>query len=85
METIIKNNSGIPVNIQISTLGDIPAGDYIPNRSFLIKNITEDNITITGRLAGNMQVVSTVVYPGWNPEIFYELENVVKNTLQFGY
>ena len=46
METIIKNNSGIPVNIQ---------------------------------------VLSIVVYPGWNPEIFYELENVVENTLQFGY
>lgn len=85
METIIKNNSGIPVNIQISTPGDIPAGDCIPNRSFLIKNITEDNITITGRLAGNIQVLSTVVYPGWNPEIFYELENVVENTLKFGY
>ena len=52
---------------------------------FLVKNITEGNIQLQVRPAGQSEFITTVLYPGWNPEIYSEVKGVLANTLQYGY
>ena len=52
---------------------------------FLIKNITDDNITAEIRPAGQDNFIETVLYPGWNPEMCEEIRDAEEGTLQYGY
>ena len=48
-------------------------------------NITEDNVTVEVLLKdAEGQYVSTVFYPGWNPELVIGIKAVPENTLQVG-
>lgn len=79
------NNDGN--SLQVSKLKNVPAGDFFIGKGrnpVLIKNITDDNITIETRLYNDTDFVTTVFYPGWNPELVAELKNVTANTLQYG-
>lgn len=83
-ENKIVNEGGVITSLQVSQIGNIPAGDFKPGFNFLIKNITDNNITISVKPVGNKTSVSTVLYPGWNPELCSEISSVTVNTLQFG-
>lgn len=77
--------AGIRVSLQVSALGDIPAGTYEPGRVFLLKNITDNNITVEVLPASSDTWLSTVLYSGWNPELVKGVRGVTTNTLQYGY
>lgn len=84
METIL--NKDLLINsLQVSKLNDIPAGNFNPGVYFLVKNITDNNISIQIRPAGQANFVETILYPGWNPEIVSEIKNVTGGQLQYGY
>lgn len=76
--------SGVQTSLQIARLGNIPSGDFYLGKLFLVKNITEDNITIT-IVMPNKDEIETVLYPGWNPEILIGIKGVVEGQLQYGY
>ena len=79
------NENGCINSLQVSVLQSIPAGDFAPGRSFVVKNITDDEIELSVRLVNQENFVTTKIYPGWNPEIFIEIKNVEADTLQYGY
>jgi hypothetical protein len=83
MKTMIDNNNGAPVSLQVSRLNTLTSNFY-SERPFLIKNITDENITIEVRLANSPSFISTVFYPGWNPELIIEVKTVPSNSLQYG-
>lgn len=79
-------NKDLLINsLQVSKLKDIPQGNFNPGIYFLVKNITDNNIAIEVRPAGQSEFVSTVLYPGWNPELISEIKNVTANQLQYGW
>ena len=67
------NQNERPTSLQVSRLSLLPAGDFeLPygSNAVLVKNITEDNVTVEVLLKDSEgQYVSTVFYPGWNPEL----------------
>lgn len=81
----ITNQGGAINSLQVSVLKDIPAGNFNPGIYFLVKNITEGNIKAQVRPAGQSEFVTTIIYPGWNPEIYSEIKGVSEDTLQYGY
>lgn len=81
----ITNQGGAINSLQVSVLKDIPAGNFNPGIYFLVKNITEENIEAQVRPAGQSEFVTTIIYPGWNPEIYSEIKRVSEDTLQYGY
>ncbi len=81
----ITNQGGAINSLQVSVLKDIPAGNFNPGIYFLVKNITEENIEAQVRPAGQSEFVTTIIYPGWNPEIYSEIKGVSEDTLQYGY
>lgn len=85
MDSKLFTLSGTQVSLQVSVIDDIPAGDFELGKIFLIKNNTEDNITVQILPAGQTNYISTTLYPGWNPEIVKGVKGVVDNTLQYGY
>ena len=84
MNTILNNQSHLVTSLQVGVLKDVPEGDFNPGHYFLIKNITEENISIEVRPAGQQETVTTVLYPGWNPEIYAEVKGVTSGQLQYG-
>lgn len=81
----IKNIYGSNNSLQVSYISDIAAGTLDLSTPFLIKNITDNNITATIKLVSG-STVSTVLYPGWNPELCQAITSAVEaNTLQYGY
>ena len=58
---------------------------FNPGHYFLIKNITEDPYGVEIRPAGQEEFVTTVMYPGWNPEIVSEIKDAPDNVFQYGY
>lgn len=87
----LLNRSNFSNSLQIAIMGEITSGifnidnglgDKVP---FLIKNITDENITITIVPAGNDSPIETVLYPGWNVELVKEVQNAEANTLQYGF
>lgn len=85
MDNRIINRAEVINSLQVSVLRNIPAGDFNPGIEFLVKNITEGNMQLQVRPAGQSEFITTVLYPGWNPEIYSEIKGVLANTLQYGY
>lgn len=84
MGKILSRESAIN-SLQVSKMGNIPAGDFKPGFYFLVKNITDANITLQVRPAGQLEFIETLLYPGWNPELLAEIKGVTVNQLQYGY
>lgn len=84
-EVVIKNENGVVNSLQVSCLQDIPQGNFNPGRAVVIKNITDDAIECSVRLVNQENFVVTQIYPGWNPELIAEIEDVEEGTLQYGY
>lgn len=82
------NQNERPTSLQVSRLSLLPAGDFeLPygSNAVLVKNITEDNVTVEVLLKDSEgQYVATVFYPGWNPELVIGIKAVPENTLQVG-
>lgn len=82
------NQNERPTSLQVSRLWLIPQGNFqlsVGSNPVLIKNITEDNITVEVMLKdSDGKYVSTVLYPGWNPELIIGIKNVPENSLQAG-
>lgn len=80
------NQNERPTSLQVSRLSLLPAGDFeLPygSNAVLVKNITEDNVTVEVLLKDlEGQYVSTVFYPGWNPELVIGIKAVPESTLQ---
>lgn len=85
MNTKLNNNSDLITSLQVGVLKDVPAGNFNPGHYFLIKNITEDPYGVEIRPAGQKEFVTTVMYPGWNPEIVSEIKDAPDNVFQYGY
>lgn len=85
MKNNIQNANGVDNSLQVSRLNDITGTNFKldGDRPFLIKNITDSNVTCTVRLANMNTTVSTVFYPGWNPELVVEIVGEVTG-LQYG-
>lgn len=84
-ETILINDNGCANSLQVSCLHDVPAGNFNIGRGFVIKNITDDEVTLSVRLISQTDFIDTKFYPGWNPEIIAEIEDAPSDTLQYGY
>lgn len=82
------NQNERPTSLQVSKLKLLPAGNFeLPTGSkpVLVKNITEENITTEVTLKDSEgQYISTVIYPGWNPELIVGIKGVPANSLQVG-
>ena len=82
------NQNERPTSLQVSRLSILPAGDFeLPygSNAVLVKNITEDNVTVEVLLKDSEgQYIATVFYPGWNPELVIGIKAVPENTLQVG-
>lgn len=83
----LTNANGVNNSLQVSRMGAITAGVFkLPTgQPFLIKNITEDNITMSVKLANMSDFIDTIIYPGWNPELIVEVQNAAEGQLQYGY
>lgn len=87
----LLSQSNFSNSLQIAIMGKITSGTFNINDGrggkvpFLIKNITDENITVTVLPAGNDSPIETVLYPGWNVELVKEVQNAETNTLQYGY
>ena len=84
-KVLIQNENGIVNSLQVSCLHDIPEGNFNPGRPVVIKNITDDAVECSVRLVNQDDFVITQIYPGWNPELIAEIEDVPAQTLQYGY
>lgn len=82
------NQNERPTSLQVSRLSLLPAGNFeLPygSNAVLVKNITEDNVTVEVLLKDSEgQYIATVFYPGWNPELVIGIKAVPENTLQVG-
>lgn len=64
MKDVIVNQDMKVQSLQVSKIKDVPAGDFKPGLMFLLKNITEDNLSVEIRPAGQDEYITTVLYPG---------------------
>lgn len=87
----IYNRANAANSLQISIMGNITGANFsIPDgrggkEPFLLKNVTEDPITVEVVLAGMDEPITTVLYSGWNVELVKQVNNAVADTLQYGY
>lgn len=81
-----KNANGVPLSLQVSRLGAITTGTFkLDNyKPFLIKNITDSNVSVSIRLANMSAPITTILYPGWNSELVIEVTGATENQLQYG-
>lgn len=74
-------------SLQVSKLYNVPAGNWsLPDGAYpaLIKNITGDEVKVQVKLYKGEDFISTVLYPGWNPELIIAIKNAPSNTFQYG-
>lgn len=81
----MNNRDGQEVSLQVSNIGNIPAGDFNPGRVFLIKNITDNNLRVTIKPAGTGKEIETILYPGWNAELVTAVIGATESQLQYGW
>lgn len=72
-------------SLQVGFLDNLKVGTFKSEGGFLVKNISQDNITCSVKMLSSDEAIETVFYPGWNPEIIKEITVETNNTLQYGY
>lgn len=90
MINLITNRANAVNSFQISVIGNITGSNFKLSDGkggelgFLLKNITEEPITVDIVPYSIDIAVTTVIYPGWNVEIVREVKSNVEG-LQYGY
>lgn len=84
MDTKLLNQGEVLNSLQVSILKDVPTGNFNPGIIFLLKNITQEEITVSVVPAGQNDSIETIIYPGWNPELIKKVINAPAG-LQYGY
>lgn len=84
MDVRLFNQGQVTNSLQVSTLKDIPTGNFNPGVVFLVKNNTDEDVQVTIIPAGQDQPVTTTLYIGWNPELIKQIINAPSG-LQYGY
>ena len=81
----IYNRANAANSLQISIMGNFSIPDGRGGKEpFLLKNVTEENITVSVILYGMEDPIETIVFPGWNVELVKEVVTAVEG-LQYGY
>lgn len=89
----MTGRSGFMISEQVAKFGniaDLSTTDFsvAGNIPFQVKNESADNVTLDVIAAGDDTdtYVSTVFYPGWNPEIVKKVKmNSTSATIKWGY
>lgn len=81
----IHNENERIISLQVSKMKKIPAGNYTQDEPFLIKNITDNNITLQVLLADDDDYIENIIYPGWNPELVKGIKGVKDNNILIGW
>ena len=76
----IHNRDGRATSTQVSRMDDITEDVFTPEFYFLIKNTNDNAVT-----AGQEKFITTVLYPGWNPELCSAVRISGETGLQYGY
>lgn len=84
MDIRIFNQGGILNSLQVSTIQEIPQGNFDPGLIFLIKNDTEEDLQVTIVPAGQDNEITTTISVGWNPELVKKVINAPSG-LKCGY
>lgn len=86
MDTLIHNRDGKGNSLQISVLASVPSGDTEFPVGVLLKNVTESTLTLSVKLLGMTDYITTLIYPGWNVELVKAVQGVEQaDSLQYGY
>lgn len=75
MDIRMFNQGGILNSLQVSTIQEIPQGNFEPGLIFLIKNDTEEDLQVTIVPAGQDNEITTTISVGWNPELVKKVIN----------
>ncbi len=81
----IYNQGQVINSLQVSYLQSVVAGDTEFGRVVLLKNVTEQNVEVQIRPAGQEEYITTILSSGWNPELVTGVKGVAENTLQYGF
>lgn len=84
MDIRCVNQGGILNSLQVSTIQEIPQGNFEPGLIFLIKNDTEKDLQVTIVPAGQDNEITTTISVGWNPELVKKVVNAPSG-LKYGY
>lgn len=84
MDIRMFNQGGILNSLQVSTIQEIPQGNFEPGLIFLIKNDTEEDLQVTIVPAGQDNEITTTISVGWNPELVKKVINAPSG-LKYGY
>lgn len=84
MDIRMFNQGGILNSLQVSTIQEIPQGNFEPGLIFLIKNDTEEDLQVTIVPAGQDNEITTTISVGWNPELCKKVINAPSG-LKCGY
>ena len=81
----IHNRDGRATSTQVSRMDDITEDVFTPEFYFLIKITNDNEVTVEIRPAGQEKFITTVLYPGWNPELCSAVRISGETGLQYGY
>lgn len=82
---MIDSKNSEPVSLHIKKLMAVSGKVVKPMSGFLVKNISGGNLTLSVKMKDSNEYIETVFYPGWNPELIDEIEDVEENKIQIGY
>jgi hypothetical protein len=91
MGTRILNRDYTPASVQVTHLYAVAQERYVNKRNpFLIKNISDETIEAKIYPAAMLEdssitPITTVLQPGWNPELVIGIECSEYEALQYGY
>lgn len=71
-------------NLQVSTIQEIPQGNFEPGLIFLIKNDTEEDLQVTIVPAGQNNEITTTISVGWDLKLVKKVINA-SSGLKYGY
>lgn len=84
MDVRMFNQGGALNSLQVSIVKEIPVGNFEPGLVFLIKNDTGEDLQVTIIPAGQSEEITTIMSPGWNPELIKKVINAPSG-LKYGY
>lgn len=88
----MNNRDGKQISAQVSKMGEITINQgenfVLEGHPFQLKNDSESSVTLQVNLYGMEEGtwISTIFYPGWNPEILRAVKaDSINTALKWGY